>query len=199
MNQKKTFNCYTQRMEDAIKAVATLMPAVALLQTLDCKEKERDPIAKVVNDYINDIGVISQAASKLLSKNMRSDVGYTCEKCVSYLEEAKELLEGHDQQLSNLEKEMYEYLEYTNSFFYVGEEDIAEKLLYQATEQKASKEKFFATLLLLLNANVEDPNAIVEAANKVAKETNDEFKRHILMNMERLKQNDICRFIRESE
>jgi len=196
MNQ--TFTCFNQRLEDVTKAIAVLEPVIALIKTLNCKEKERDRIAKTISQTENDLKNINEASSKIYSQTMKADVEVIYQKCTSTLKDTKKTLENQDKVLANLENEIYEYLTYTHSFFYVSNPDIAAELLLQATEKEVSNEKFFAIMLLLLNEGA-DKDTIVEIASEVAKKTGDEFKYHLLMNIETLSQNDICRFIRESK
>ena len=191
------FDCIAQRIADVMIAVKKIAPVVTLIRTVDDQETDLESLREAIASYENDIQIMEGTISEISEEDHKDDVKELLEKYSATLSEKKSELEGLIRSKNSIEDEIEEYLNYANSFYYVGTEEILLDLLGKAVSEECSEEEFFAILFILKGEAVQDAEVVKRIAHEYAKKAADDVRKNVLRFVENYSHEAICEFLRE--
>ena len=194
-NQK--FDCTEKRINDVMEAVESIKPIISLIKEQEAKENEKMSLFETVESDNNDIEKLNNAMSSISNEDIKEEVRLIFDKYSNKVLAIKDKIEKLETELGEITHQIQEYLEYANSFYYLGDEEVVQDLLGKAINEECPQEDFFAILLILKSECVEDHESVESKACEYADDTKDAYKKHILKQIKDYDQANICALIRE--
>lgn len=192
------FNCKDQRIKDVMSGLEAIRPIVTLLRKLKEEENELLSIISAINNIGIDVETLNEVNTEVISEELQSELAIIQKKYNERVVCMEESLSSTEKKLIATREEITQYIKYSNSFYYVTDEEIVSELLERAVQQECSDNEFYTILFLLTNESGEDRDGVDEKAIIYSERAKDSLRNYILKNFERYEFNDIVQMIKES-